>query len=457
MTIPVIGALSPRVQYQADGKVQDFPIPFPLAAKADLHVFVGALRIATGFHVTDGAAAMVHFVAPPDRGTVVTLLRAMTLRRMAEFQEGGDLRAAALNDEFSRLVMMVQQVDEKAQRAFAVAPHAAAVDPVLPGPGPGFLRWNKAGTALELDTNIDRAIDAAAAAEAAQANAERAAHLAQNAATLRAGPAALEGSGVVMRSSDGEWTQIGVTGGDGALLRLKQDGSLDALDGGLLSNLDASALSHGRIAMARLGATSGDANRLLRGDGTFIEAQFGQQPQLRVFTSSGTWTKSAGLKGIKVIVTGGGGGNATPSTARSEPGGGGGTAIKMINADALGASVTVTVGAGGPSGSDGGTSSFGSHLSATGGKGDSSGGVGSGGDINLPGGIGRRWSGYWSDGYGGYVFDRSASAGPSGASYWASGVSLDQPGNGPGVGAGPSSDSRTRAGAAGLVVIEEYY
>lgn len=80
--------------------------------------------------------------------------------------------------------------------------------------------------------------------------------------------------------------------------------------------------------------------------------------ETQVFTSSGTWSKPAGCSYVEVIVVGGGGSSAGSSTA-------GGT---------------------------GGTSSFGSHCSATGGGGSSvnssnqpSGGVGSGGDINING------------------------------------------------------------------------
>ena len=130
---------------------------------------------------------------------------------------------------------------------------------------------------------------------------------------------------------------------------------------------------------------------------------------IQVFDTAGsyTWTKPAGIKKVKVIVTGGGGGgfgyqvgnDSAPST-----GGAGGTAIKLIDVTSV-SSVAVTVGPGGPGnegtaggGSNGSTSSFGSYCSATGAEGGSQGnndyrhggigGVGTGGDINLTGGSG---------------------------------------------------------------------
>lgn len=136
---------------------------------------------------------------------------------------------------------------------------------------------------------------------------------------------------------------------------------------------------------------------------------------INVYTSSDTWTKPDGLKFVTVwVVGGGGGGGGIASDANAHAGtggGGGGASFKVILESALSSSETVTIGAGGTggtnvggSGSAGGTSSFGSHCSATGGDGGNgdatgtstypndfyispivSGGVGSSGDINLSG------------------------------------------------------------------------
>lgn len=110
-----------------------------------------------------------------------------------------------------------------------------------------------------------------------------------------------------------------------------------------------------------------------------------------------TWTKPTGCKTIRVICVGGGGG----ACGHGESGGAGGFAEKWINVESI-TSVSVTVGGrGGGSGyhsgsGDGGTSSFGSYVSAAGGYGANRnwshsgghGGTGHGGDINLYGGGG---------------------------------------------------------------------
>lgn len=105
--------------------------------------------------------------------------------------------------------------------------------------------------------------------------------------------------------------------------------------------------------------------------------------QVELFPESGTFSVPTGVSKVRVRVWGGGGGNL---------GSGGGFAMKVIDLGGT-TSVVVTVGAGGTTNgsADGGTSSFGSYVSATGGKSGTTtmnqvGGIGVGGDINFQGG-----------------------------------------------------------------------
>ena len=116
-----------------------------------------------------------------------------------------------------------------------------------------------------------------------------------------------------------------------------------------------------------------------------------------VFTTSGTWTKPAGCNTVIVEVMGAGGGGAGPGGAGAYGGGGaaGAYARKLINVTLI-SSETITIGSGGAggtaaNGSAGGTTSFGALVSCTGGGGGgqsttlTSGGVATGGDINING------------------------------------------------------------------------
>jgi len=205
----------------------------------------------------------------------------------------------------------------------------------------------------------------------------------------------------------------------------------------------------------------------------------------QAFSASGTWTCPSGCRFIRVTLVGGGGGSGgaqatVAQCAASGGGGGGGGSISLIATSTLSASETVTIGAGGgggtgstgSNGSAGGTTSFGSVVSATGGGGGTgmvtgttflaalggAGGVGSGGNVNMVGGAGglsvRVNGGAALFATGGSSFlggggrGRSNNVGDAVGAY--------------GGGAGASStfnatDRDGTAGANGFVFVEEYY
>jgi hypothetical protein len=115
----------------------------------------------------------------------------------------------------------------------------------------------------------------------------------------------------------------------------------------------------------------------------------------QVFNASGTWTKPSGYSANSVVLIqawGGGGSGRRDSNIFNATGGGGGGYIErwMVLSD-LGATETVTIGAGGAArsgsnqdGAVGGNTSFGSHLTAYGGGGGGSGtGGGGGGQLSA--------------------------------------------------------------------------
>ena len=201
--------------------------------------------------------------------------------------------------------------------------------------------------------------------------------------------------------------------------------------------------------------TTGTSGQVLTSGGTGVAPTFqaaagGGLASIQTFTSSGTYTRPAGVTKAMVYVVGGGGGG-TGSGYRGS-GGSGGCAIKFIAS--VGSTETVTIGAGGAGASSGSaatgsTSSFGSHCSATGGGGGVSnkgglGGVGSSGDVNL-------------NGSGGDSNNEGSSGGSSifgggGAGFGSGTVNGDGfQGGGGGVEGGTGGD-----GGAGIIVVYEY-
>lgn len=194
---------------------------------------------------------------------------------------------------------------------------------------------------------------------------------------------------------------------------------------------------------------------------------------LQVFTTSGTYTPSPGMRFcISELLGAGASGARMISTATSSNidlatgGGGGGYSKRLLTQAQIGASQTVTIGNGGAaktangSGNNGGTTSLGSLHSATGGFGGAAdtapaafnggnGGNGVGGDINMRGGPGCPL----------FIYNSGPEAGsPGGRSIFGG----EGNGNGgsaqvnSGSGGGGSVTGNSGAGANGICIITDF-
>ena len=197
---------------------------------------------------------------------------------------------------------------------------------------------------------------------------------------------------------------------------------------------------------------------------------------IQTFTASGTYTPTAGLDHAVVVCTGGGGGGGagTNNPGAGNGGSGAGTAIEEYSAATIGASQTVTIGAGGAGsssgvGSDGSDTTFGALMTATKGVGGSAnanstptaGGIPTGGDVNITGG----------DGGSGATVTGWALGGIGGGTYWGPGgapafttSSGVTGGNGNAYGSGGAGGATNVTGngtggdgKSGICVITEYY
>ncbi len=175
----------------------------------------------------------------------------------------------------------------------------------------------------------------------------------------------------------------------------------------------------------------------------------GSTAAIRVFTASGTYTPTPGTKRALVFVTGGGGGGYYTGSGGTMTGGSGAaTAIALIEDPVT---TVVTVGAAGANAADGGTSSFGSLVTAAGGlkgnqltnpplNGPAGGSVTTGANIAIRGGSAPD----------------AVTAGmrfPGGSSFWGGGGSLSAVGA---PGSGGQGYANPGNSAAGIVIVMEY-
>ena len=189
---------------------------------------------------------------------------------------------------------------------------------------------------------------------------------------------------------------------------------------------------------------------------------------VQTFTSSGTWTKPAGVTKVIVEVQGGGGSGSDGNAAstRYTHGGAGGYAKKLIDVSSI-SSATITVGAGGagvtsyPSNAGGDSIwSDGTNTVTGGGAGVAGtanyvgglGGTASGGDLNIDGRSGGGYAMYSGTdsmfGFGGTWSARqiagSANTGSDPPTGYGSGSS------------GLYGNGTTRDGRPGIVIVTEY-
>jgi hypothetical protein len=130
-----VTAQTPYKKYTAAPGATLFSTGFRLILASDLVVKVNGVEVITGFTVSSlgaGAGSDVTFGTPMAGGEVIELLREVPKTRATDYQQLGDYQSSAVNNDFDRLVMMVQDAQFNISLAVQVQPGDAAAPLVLP-------------------------------------------------------------------------------------------------------------------------------------------------------------------------------------------------------------------------------------------------------------------------------------------------------------------------------------
>lgn len=103
--------------YTGNGSTTVFAYTFRIIEEADLVVYLDDVEQSSGYTVSgvgNNNGGNVTFSVPPGSDVEVDLVRQMDLDRTADYAEGGGLASEDLDDDFDRVVMMVQDLNRDA-------------------------------------------------------------------------------------------------------------------------------------------------------------------------------------------------------------------------------------------------------------------------------------------------------------------------------------------------------
>jgi len=164
-----IQAILPWSQYAGDAIQQAFPFAWWIDSTDGIDVYLDDAQLIIGSDYTVAlatpptAGGTVTIPDAPLAGEVVTLVRNMTIARVAQYAEGGQLLAYTLNLDQNAQTSVEQQLDIVVRQALRLAPWIdwTALNLLLePAPG-NMLRWAADGSGIEnapFDATIARPV-----------------------------------------------------------------------------------------------------------------------------------------------------------------------------------------------------------------------------------------------------------------------------------------------------------
>jgi hypothetical protein len=126
---------TPYNSYTANGATTVFPYTFLLLENGDLTVTVdGVVKTLTTDYTISGlgtpSGGNITFLSAPANGAKVLLSRLLTMQRLTDYQDNGDLFAETINRDLDRLWLALQQLQQNDIRALKL-PYDTATDQAI--------------------------------------------------------------------------------------------------------------------------------------------------------------------------------------------------------------------------------------------------------------------------------------------------------------------------------------
>lgn len=183
--------------FNCDGSTVDFDFDFKVFDEADLEVIhVSATGVETTLTLTTNytvsglteTGGRVTTVATYASGVTLVVRRSQEKIQELDYQQNDIMSTAVLEDQLDKIVMMIQEQEERINRSILAASTQTEAFVLPEGESDKLIGWDTAGTALENKTALDADVQAACeaaqtAAETAETNAETAETAAEAAQT----------------------------------------------------------------------------------------------------------------------------------------------------------------------------------------------------------------------------------------------------------------------------------
>ena len=132
-TIDNVQDITPRVQYTATASQMAFTYPFPIFQDADIVVDQDGvtLTLTTDYTVIgegDETGGTVTLVTAATVGDIITLYRDISIERDTDYQQNGPWASDATNNEFDKITLILQELEERVSRCLRIPMTADEVD-----------------------------------------------------------------------------------------------------------------------------------------------------------------------------------------------------------------------------------------------------------------------------------------------------------------------------------------